>query len=71
MADATTLEPVNAYIGLGANLGDAAAALTLAVQALGSLPHTQLLRCSPVYKTAPLDTDNGREVVTDGHDYLL
>ena len=70
MADATTLEPVNAYIGLGANLGDAAAALTLAVQALGSLPHTQLLRCSPVYKTAPLDTDNGREVMADGHDYL-
>ena len=70
VADATTLEPVTAYIGLGANLGDAAAALTQAVQALGSLPHTQLLRCSPVYKTAPLDMDHGREVVADGDDYL-
>ena len=70
VADATTLEPVTAYIGLGANLGDAAAALTQAVQALGNLPHTQLLRCSPVYKTAPLDMDHGREVVADGDDYL-
>jgi 2-amino-4-hydroxy-6-hydroxymethyldihydropteridine diphosphokinase len=23
-----------------------------------------------VYRTAPLDTDNGREVAADGHDYL-
>ena len=63
-------EPTIAYIGLGANLGDAAAALTRAVQALRSLPQTQLLRCSPVYKTAPLDTDDGREVAADGQDYL-
>ena len=64
-------EPVIAYIGLGANLGDAAAALARALQALGCLLHTQLLRCSPVYKTAPLDTDNGCEVVaTDSHDYF-
>ena len=63
-------EPTIAYIGLGANLGDAAAALRLAVQALGTLPLTQLLGCSPVYKTAPLDTDDGREVAADGHDYL-
>jgi len=63
-------EPTIAYIGLGANLGDAAAALTRAVQALRSLPQTQLLGCSPVYKTAPLDTDDGREVAADGHDYL-
>ena len=59
-----------AYIGLGANLGDAGAALAQAVQALGNLPQTQLLRCSPVYKTAPLDTDGGREVAADGHDYF-
>jgi len=68
--EATSLEPAVAYIGLGANLGDAAAALTLAVQALGSLPHTQLLRCSPVYKTAPLNTDDVCEAAADGHDYL-
>ncbi len=63
-------KPTIAYIGLGANLGDAVAALTQAVHALRTLPQTQLLRCSPVYKTAPLDTDGGREVVADGHDYL-
>ena len=63
-------EPTIAYIGLGANLGDAAAALRQAVQTLGSLPQTQLLCCSPVYRTAPLDTDDGREVAADGHDYL-
>ena len=68
--DAATREPIIAYIGLGANLGDAAAALKQAVQALRSLPQTQLLRCSPVYKTAPLNTDNGCEVTADGHDYL-
>ena len=63
-------KPTIAYIGLGANLGDAAAALTQAVQALRSLPQTRLLGCSPVYKTAPLDTDDGREVAADGLDYL-
>ena len=63
-------EPTIAYIGLGANLGDAAAALTRAVRALRSLPHTQLLGCSLVYKTVPLDTDAGREVAADGQDYL-
>ena len=63
-------ESVMAYIALGANLGDAAVALSSAVQALGGLPHTQLLRCSAVYRTAPLDTDHGREVAADGDDYL-
>ena len=63
-------EPAIAYIGLGANLGKAAAALQQAVQALGSLPQTQLLRCSSVYKTAPLDTVDGREVAADGQHYL-
>jgi 2-amino-4-hydroxy-6-hydroxymethyldihydropteridine diphosphokinase len=68
--ESTTIQPVTAYVGLGANLGDAAAALKLAIKALGSLPHTQLLCCSPVYKTVPLNTDNGREMAADGNDYL-
>lgn len=63
-------EPAIAYIALGANLGDAATALKQAVQALGNLPQTRLLRCSAVYKTAPLNTDNGHELVADGQDYL-
>ena len=68
--EATARELVTVYIGLGANLGDAAAALRSAVHALAGLPHTQLLRCSPVFRTAPLDTDGGREAAADGNDYL-
>ncbi|MCE1250323.1 MAG: 2-amino-4-hydroxy-6-hydroxymethyldihydropteridine diphosphokinase [Comamonadaceae bacterium] len=43
------------WIGLGANLGDAPAALAAAVQALGALPGTQLQRCSRLYRSAPVD----------------
>ncbi|QNP59292.1 2-amino-4-hydroxy-6-hydroxymethyldihydropteridine diphosphokinase [Paenacidovorax monticola] len=44
-----------AYIGLGANLGDAPAALRGAIQALAALPGTQLLQCSALYRSAPVD----------------
>ncbi|WP_422845790.1 2-amino-4-hydroxy-6-hydroxymethyldihydropteridine diphosphokinase [Acidovorax sp. M2(2025)] len=44
-----------AYIGLGANLGDAPAALRAAVQALAALPSTQRLQCSALYRSAPVD----------------
>ena len=44
-----------AYIGLGANLGDAPAALRAAIQALAALPGTQLLQCSALYRSAPVD----------------
>jgi len=54
--------PVLAYVGLGANLGDTAAALKAALLALGSLPGTQLLRTSSFYRTAPIDSH--------GPDYL-
>ncbi|GLR15169.1 2-amino-4-hydroxy-6-hydroxymethyldihydropteridine pyrophosphokinase [Chitinimonas prasina] len=43
-----------AYIGLGANLGDAAATLDEAVQRLGSLPGTRLLLRSSLYRSAPV-----------------
>ncbi len=45
---------VRAYIGLGANLGDAAATLTLAVRALGALPGVRLRGVSRLYVTAPV-----------------
>lgn len=45
-----------AYIGLGANLGDARAALEAAMQALAALPDTQLLRRSSLYRSAPIDS---------------
>ena len=47
--------PVDAYVGLGANLGDARATLEAAVQALDALPQTQRVSCSSVYRSAPVD----------------
>ena len=51
-----------AYIGIGANLGDAAATVTEAVQRLGSLPDTRLLAQSSHYRSAPIDSS--------GDDYI-
>ncbi len=48
-------DPVTAYIGLGANLGDAAQALRDALAAIGALPQTTLTRHSSLYRTAPID----------------
>lgn len=45
--------PVTAYIGLGANLGDAARTLQLAIQALQQVPGLTLLHASSLYKSAP------------------
>ncbi|WP_411832443.1 2-amino-4-hydroxy-6-hydroxymethyldihydropteridine diphosphokinase [Pseudoxanthomonas mexicana] len=44
-------EPVVAAIGLGGNVGDAAATLRQAAQALDALPGTRLLRLSRLYRT--------------------
>ncbi|MCM5678020.1 2-amino-4-hydroxy-6-hydroxymethyldihydropteridine diphosphokinase [Schlegelella sp. S2-27] len=46
---------VPAYVGLGANLGDALATLRAAVAALQSLPGVAAARASAVYRTAPFD----------------
>ncbi|MBA3761603.1 MAG: 2-amino-4-hydroxy-6-hydroxymethyldihydropteridine diphosphokinase [Gemmatimonadales bacterium] len=43
-----------AYVALGSNLGDRAAHLHRARQALGSLPETELLRESTIEETPPL-----------------
>ena len=42
------------YVGLGANLGDAAATVRAALQALQGLPQTTLRRASALYRSAPL-----------------
>jgi 2-amino-4-hydroxy-6-hydroxymethyldihydropteridine diphosphokinase len=42
------------YLGLGSNLGDRAAMLQAAVQALES-PRLHILQASPVYETEPMD----------------
>lgn len=49
------MKPVAAYIGLGANLGDARGAVQAALQALGALPETRLLARSSLFRTAPVD----------------
>ena len=46
---------VTAYVGLGANLGQAAEALEAAIVALGRLPGARLVARSPMYRTAPVD----------------
>ena len=45
---------VRAYIGLGANVGDARATLRDAVAALRALPGVRLAGVSPLYATAPV-----------------
>jgi 2-amino-4-hydroxy-6-hydroxymethyldihydropteridine diphosphokinase len=45
---------VRAYIGLGANVGDAEATLTEAVRALAALPGTRLRGVSRLYATEPV-----------------
>lgn len=52
----------NAFIGLGANLGDARATLDAALAALQRLPRTEWLGRSSFYRTAPVDAS--------GPDYL-
>ncbi len=51
-----------AWIGVGANLGDAAAAVRAALAALSVLPRTRMLAHSALYRTAPIDAS--------GPDYL-
>jgi 2-amino-4-hydroxy-6-hydroxymethyldihydropteridine diphosphokinase len=58
MAEAGVL----AYIGLGANLGDARRALADALAELARWPGSQALRASPLYRSAPVDAG--------GPDYL-
>lgn len=48
--------PARAFIGLGANLGDAVGALGAAILALSALPQTRLVGVSPLYRSAPVDS---------------
>jgi 2-amino-4-hydroxy-6-hydroxymethyldihydropteridine diphosphokinase len=54
--------PVCAWVGLGANLGDTAAALRAAFVALDHLPRTRLEKVSSFYRSTPVDAS--------GPDYL-
>ncbi len=53
---------VDAYVGLGSNLGDSVAAIEAALDALAALPSTTLVARSALYRSAPLDAP--------GDDYL-
>ncbi len=47
--------PADVYIGLGANLGDAAATIRAAVKSLTGLPGTTVVASSSLYASAPVD----------------
>ena len=51
-----------AYIGIGANLGDARANVADAIARLAAMPRSRLLRHSAQYRTAPIDSS--------GDDYI-
>ena len=53
---------VTAYVGLGANLGDAQHTLQQALVAITTLPDTVLQKVSSMYRSAP--------VLADGPDYV-
>jgi 2-amino-4-hydroxy-6-hydroxymethyldihydropteridine diphosphokinase len=44
-----------AFVGLGANLGDARATLTRALDELAALPGVEALQASPLYRSKPVD----------------
>ncbi|NBX61288.1 MAG: 2-amino-4-hydroxy-6-hydroxymethyldihydropteridine diphosphokinase [Betaproteobacteria bacterium] len=48
-----TRDPVDAFVAVGANLGDAAAAVRQALQGLALLPRTQLTGTSSLYRSEP------------------
>ena len=46
---------MRAFVGVGANLGDALATVRAALRALGRLPDTHLVACSSLYRSAPVE----------------
>ena len=55
MSGVAARAPVIAYIALGANLGEAAAVVASAIDALNRLPDTRLEARSHLYRSAPVD----------------
>lgn len=56
---AADADSVVAYIGIGANLGDARSQVQRAILQLGKLLHTSLSAQSSLFCTAPVDADGG------------
>jgi 2-amino-4-hydroxy-6-hydroxymethyldihydropteridine diphosphokinase len=61
---------VTAYVALGANLGDAAAAVRSAMDALAGLPLTRMSCRSSLYRTAPLADAGDTPGPAAGGDYI-
>lgn len=59
---------VTAYVAIGANLGDAQAAVRQAMQALDQLPLSRVARRSSLYLTGPVARDG--DARADGPDYI-
>ena len=56
MQGAPQREPVTAYVGLGANLGDAQQAVRDAIEAIAGLRGTSVAKRSSLYRSAPVDS---------------
>jgi len=54
-AKAPTASPVDAYIGLGSNVGDRVGEVERALAEIAALPGTELAARSSLYRTAPID----------------
>ena len=50
-----SIEAVDAFVALGANLGDPVATLRAAMAELAALPASELVRRSGLYRSAPVD----------------
>jgi len=55
MTGGSARDEARAFVGIGANLGDARAALAAAITALAALPDTRLFALSSLYRSAPVD----------------
>ena len=56
VSDQPVREPVIAYLGLGANLGDARATLIQAMADVAAIPGVTLVSQSSLYRSAPLES---------------
>lgn len=52
-AQPSDMERQAVFLGMGSNLDDRRAMLQSALDAIGALPQTEIIRCSRIYETAP------------------
>lgn len=65
------MQQVRAYVGIGANLGDARASVQQAIHALDQLAQTRVAQRSSLYRTAPVVSGQaGQAGQAAGPDYI-